>query len=180
MKKIKCPICEQVELALVAKTGRTMKHRVLPAVAIPEDFELPECGNCGAAPIDWRTAKRLDAVLEAAYGRALVERTEVALGRLKAVKPLREWEALLGLSAGYLSKVKGDAVPSAQLTGLLWLLANEPARAEELREVWSDQWRALAWAGEVRHVQTTQVEAVPPKPQTVQSFEYVQEIAAAA
>lgn len=180
MKKIKCPTCRHTELGLVARAGRAMKHRLLTHVPIPDDFALPECGHCGAAPIDWQTAKKLHPVLEEAYGRELILRTDEALRRLKEAKPLREWEALLGLSSGYLSKVKSETRPSAQLAALLWLLANDPARADEIRDVWSVHWKELTWAGEVRQFQTQEPQAAPSKPVKVVRMDYREKIEARA
>lgn len=54
----------------------------------------------------------------------------------------RELERMLGLSQGYLCRLratKGDAVPSASLVSLLALLAQEPSRIDELREYWASQ-----------------------------------------
>ncbi|MGB8933413.1 MAG: hypothetical protein WCC48_19375 [Anaeromyxobacteraceae bacterium] len=49
----------------------------------------------------------------------------------------RDLERDLGLSAGYISKVKhGKETPSASLVALLTLLAARPARLEQVTHVW--------------------------------------------
>lgn len=136
MKTIHCPVCEQKTLALRTGPGRVMRHRLME-VAVPDDFPLPSCSNCGARPIDLKTAQRLDPVLEAAYERRLSELVSADLELLAAVRPLYEWERILGFSKGWLSKIREAKTPSPQLVGLIRLLANSPDRELELRELWS-------------------------------------------
>ena len=66
VRAIECPVCGEPALAMRQGPGRMMKHRLLE-VEVPPDFPLPECGLCGARPIDWKTAEMLDPVLEKAY-----------------------------------------------------------------------------------------------------------------
>jgi hypothetical protein len=52
---------------------------------------------------------------------------------------MRELERLLGVSQGYLCRLSvphGVAVPSPALVAMLALLARDPARIDELREMW--------------------------------------------
>jgi hypothetical protein len=54
--------------------------------------------------------------------------------------PQRELERLLGLSPGYLCRLrslKGTSTPSAAMVSTLALLARDPARINELREYWA-------------------------------------------
>lgn len=138
MKTVPCPVCAEKTLALRTGPGRTMKHRLMQ-VAIPDDFALPECSTCGAQPIDLKTARRLDPLLQAEYERRLSELVNKDLEALASRRPLYEWEQILGFSKGWLSKVREAKAPSAQLVALVRLIANEPAREFELRELWSSR-----------------------------------------
>ncbi len=136
MKLVNCPVCEKRTLGLRAGPGRTMKHRNLE-VPLPDDLALPECSSCGARPIDWKTAKSLDPILQAAWEAKLSSLVAADLEVLAAIRPLYEWERLLKLSVGYLSKIRGEKTPGAQLVVLLRLLANDPERAAELESLWA-------------------------------------------
>lgn len=135
MKQIACPVCGEVALALRRGPGRTMRFRLME-VEVPADIELPQCANCKTMPINYQTAQRLDPILQVEYEKQLSKLISVDLDRLADVKPLYEWERQLGLSAGYLSKVRTKP-PSPQLVALVRLLANEPLRYEELAHLWS-------------------------------------------
>lgn len=136
MKRIECPVCGERALEMRQGPGRMMKHRLLEVEVAPE-FALPECGSCGARPINWKTAELLDPVLEKAYQQKLSALIAADIELLAKVKPLYEWERELGLSAGYLSKVRNEKAPSAQLVALVRLLANEPNRRAELADLWA-------------------------------------------
>lgn len=102
------------------------------------DVAIPTCDRCGAEWIDDTTAKAIDQSLDAAYRTELSRR---AVGVIKALSPYitnPALEQLLGLSHGYLSKLKsGDRIPSPELVAELGQLARQPVRRlEELREYW--------------------------------------------
>ena len=162
MKRIECPVCGETALEMRRGPGRTMKHRLLE-VDVPSDFPLPECGSCGARPINWRTAELLDPVLEKAYQQKLSALVGADIERLEKVKPLYEWERELGLSAGYLSKVRNEKAPSAQLVALVRLLANEPNRRAELADLWAGRATVL-FSESVRISGGAEVSAVPTTP----------------
>lgn len=136
MKSVKCPVCGKVSLALRRGPSRYLTHRLMQ-VELPHDFALPECSACGARPISLKLAEQLDPLLEEAYQLRLRALIDADLSRLAEVRPLYEWEQLLGLSKGWLSKVREARAPGPQLVGLVRLLANDPARERELRELWS-------------------------------------------
>lgn len=136
MKLIECPACGEKALGQRTGTGRKMKHRNME-LEVPADFPLAECSACGARPIDWRTAKKLNAVLQAAFEARLAAMVEDDLVKLSAIRPLYDWERLLNLSSGYLSKIRSAKVPGAQLVALLRLLANHPDLANELDTLWA-------------------------------------------
>lgn len=136
MKTVKCPVCGEVALSLRKGPHRFLTHRRLQ-VEVPEDIELPECGECGARPINLKLAEKLDPILQEAYERRLAQLVNDDLDRLAARRPLYEWEQILGLSKGWLSKVREARTPGSQLVALLRLLANDPSRELELRELWA-------------------------------------------
>jgi hypothetical protein len=138
MKLIECSVCGRRTLGLRTGAGRILKHRNA-MVPVPDDVELPECTTCGSRPIPWKLAKQLEPVLEAAWSEQMRRHVAADLEILCGVKPLYEWERLLNLSAGYLSKLKGDKTPSAPLVALLRLLANQPERARELEALWQGE-----------------------------------------
>lgn len=161
MKAIQCPVCEQQTLALRTGSGRVMRHRLMQ-VAVPDDFPLPQCSNCGARPIDLRTAQKLDPILEAAYQRRLSELVSSDLQQLAEVRPLYEWERILGFSKGWLSKIREAKTPSPQLVALIRLLANNPERELELRELWSNRTEHVV-TGVVQSTATTPILPPPAK-----------------
>ena len=136
MTKTQCPVCEEQTLSIRTGPGRSMRHRLMEVV-VPDDFPLPECSNCGARPITLKTAKALDPILQAEYERRLSELVNKDLEQLAEVRPLYEWERIIGVSKGWLSKIREAKPPSPQLVALVRLLANEPTREHELRELWS-------------------------------------------
>ena len=90
-----------------------------------------------------RTAKLLDDALQDAYAKELHKRLDAAVKRILTIAkiPQRRLEQLLGLSVGYLSRLRGrrgDA--SAQIVSALALLAQDPKRRlKELDQLWESQ-----------------------------------------
>lgn len=125
MKVLFCDVCGAEALALAARPGRTTLHRQIE-VPIPADFPLPECSVCGHLVINFKAAEKLSPLLEEAWERELSARALADLQVLAKVRPLFEWERLLNLSPGYLSKIRGGKTPGAQLVVTLRLLANAP------------------------------------------------------
>lgn len=132
MSPFECPACGGT-VELRAGEPSTRAYRSIERLMVPS-VELPICSNCGEEWLDKDATKRLDEALEGAYAEALQERAEWALGRLQHAIPQRELERLLGLSVGYLSKLKAGKKTSGSLTAALLLLANDTSRIEELRE----------------------------------------------
>lgn len=171
-----CPSCEQGTLHGVATAGRTMKHRNLLGVPVPADLEIPTCDHCGAEVVNFQLAEKLDAVLEEQWQLELAKRAASDIARLQAARPLREWERLLGLSPGYLSKLRNGKGSGAPLTALLALLANNPNRAAELESAWG--WPpGLSDSMLRRYTTVAAPSSPPPRPikevreqYTVQSF----------
>ncbi|MBZ4395348.1 hypothetical protein [Myxococcus sp. AS-1-15] len=134
MKQFKCAACGQGQVVMLAKPGRRAAFKNIPDLEIPESLELPTCECCGEEWLDDAAAKQLDVALADVYRRELSRKANQALRQLKMAK-LRQWdlEPLLGLSSGYLSKVKAGKDVSPTLVVALMLLAGAPNRVEELR-----------------------------------------------
>lgn len=117
-----------------------MPFRNMAALAVPATLAIPTCDHCGNEWIDPKTAEALDEALQDAYSSELHKRLEAALEAILSTAEItqRHLEQLLGLSVGYLSRVRGkrgDA--SAQLVSVLALIAEDPKRRlKELDHVW--------------------------------------------
>lgn len=132
-----CAECGERAVSPHAVAGRISPWKQFASLPVPADVQIPTCLNCGAEWIDRKTAAVLDAVLERAAAERLTKLAREALEVLGASMSQRDLESDLGLSAGYLSKVKhGKETPSAQLVGLLALLAARPARLDQLAHIW--------------------------------------------
>ena len=132
---IRCSTCGEGEVSPLALPGRTARYKNMAALPIPDDLAIPTCGACGAEWIDRPTAKAVDAALEREYQERLRQLAVTDLQQLAASHVTqRRLERLLGLSHGYLSKIRsGASRPSATLVSCLHLLASDPDR--RLREM---------------------------------------------
>ncbi|GEL75159.1 hypothetical protein [Myxococcus virescens] len=137
MKSFKCVECGRGMVVPLAKPGRRMAFKHIPDLEVPADLELPTCTACGTEWLDEDSTRALDMALARVYRMELSKKANAALRRLKTAK-FRQWdlEPLLGLSPGYLSKVKAGKDISPTLTAALVLLAEEPTRVDELRNNW--------------------------------------------
>ena len=138
MKQRQCGECGNGKVRKVRRTGRFARYKTMQQIEIPEIFEIPTCDACGAEWLDQKTANALDDVLAAIYRKELSHRAQEAIEKIARRRPQRRIEELLGLSQGYLSKLKsGDRDPSAELVSQLALIAREPEkRLKELEEYW--------------------------------------------
>lgn len=143
LKPRRCRECGEGTIRPLAKAGRTMPFRNLAALPVPATLSIPTCDHCGNEWIDLKTARALDKALEGAYAFELYKRFKAALETILASAGVsqRRLEQLLGLSLGYLSRVRGkrgDA--SAQLVSALALIAKDPKRRlNELDHVWQPE-----------------------------------------
>lgn len=140
MKTFICPTCNKGEVREVARAGRRMHFRNIPDLEVPESVTIPTCSEpeCGEEWTDREVAARVDEAMKVAYQAALTGKAEEAISSLKKRKvPQRDLERLLGLSAGYLSKLKQGKETTAPLVAVLMLLASDPRRVDELRSLWS-------------------------------------------
>jgi hypothetical protein len=139
MKSFECPACGQGTVAPRGGNGRAFPYKQVPALEIADELELPTCDACGEMFMSAAVTKKLDAHLERQYLHLLAATVKTAIARLAAHAPQQELEQLLGLSHGYLSKLRnGKKDASPMLVGELMLLAENPkARVGELRRHWA-------------------------------------------
>lgn len=137
MEGFPCPQCNRGDIERRPGPHRRMAYRHISDLELPPTLELPTCSACGELWLDAKTTRRVQEALEAEYRRQLTLKAERALDTLQPHLPQRELERLLGVSAGWLSKVKNGREPSAPMTAVLMLLAEQPERVEELRRLWS-------------------------------------------
>lgn len=132
-----CGECGMRTVAALTVAGRHAPFKNFPALEIPESVAIPTCSNCGTEWIDRKTAAALDSALANEAAKVLSSVARKAIEFLGVILPQRDLEAGLGLSAGYLSKVRHNKeTPSAALAGLLALLASHPAQTEEIKRLW--------------------------------------------
>jgi len=142
-KPRRCRECGEGTIKPMTKRGRTAPFKNLAALPVPASIAIPTCDRCGTEWIDARTAKALDDALAGAYATELRKRLDTALDAILATPGAsqRRVEQVLGLSPGYLSRVRrgrGDA--SAQLVSALALIAEDPARRlRVLDHVWQPE-----------------------------------------
>jgi hypothetical protein len=139
MKTYECPACGKGLVAPRGGEGRAFPYKQLPALEVAGDFKIPTCDACGEMFISAAFAKKIDAQLERRYLRLLAETATAAIGKLAEHARQQELEQLLGLSHGYLSKLRnGKKDPSPALVGELMMLAENPQkRVVELRRHWA-------------------------------------------
>jgi hypothetical protein len=137
-KARRCHECGVGEVLPVAKKGRFARYKTMGRLEIPDDFPIPTCSNCGAEWIDGKTAEELDEALSRAFRAELRARVLKAILDIGKHAPQRKLERLLGLSQGYLSKLRsGDRIPSTELVSQLALISRDPKRRIlELEEFW--------------------------------------------
>lgn len=107
-------------------------------VRLPAQVVVPTCGRCRCAFLDAATRQLLEPILRAGYQQVLRERVRVAIDALMGHISQRRLERLLGLSQGYLSRLRsGSGNPSPELVSHLALIANDPpGRLGELQRFW--------------------------------------------
>ena len=154
MEGITCPQCNRGEIESRPGPHRPMAWRHIPDLALPEALELPTCSACGELWPAATATRRVQEALEAEYRRQLTLKAERALDTLRTHLPQRDLERLLGVSAGWLSKVRNGREPSAPMTALLMLLVERPERVEELRRLWSVHPEARATKSKPRGAST--------------------------
>lgn len=112
------------------REGRTTRYQAVAALPIPPDFPIPTCIKCRAEYLDPALSGLLARVLQPLYQDVLQGAAAELIERICAATPQRRLELILGLSQGYLSKLKARAGrPSSPLVALLFLLQQPGAVA---------------------------------------------------
>lgn len=124
----------------LGRVGRTAPFRTIPALPLPADFALPTCARCGTEYLDAELRAALRSLLSRLYAAELRRRAALAVSSLSSVTSQRRIERLLGLSQGYLSRLKaGAGTPSPALVVQLQQLALDPLpRLRELERLWGE------------------------------------------
>ncbi len=131
----RCPCCGYASVHPVARPGRVVRYRNA-ALTLPAELRLPACRRCKYEPLGLGALPA--ELLESLYRDNLRQRVALAVARVQGYLPQRRTELLLGLSQGYLSRLRaGDGVPGAPLVSLLALLAAHPQLLAELEAYWT-------------------------------------------
>ena len=130
-------------------SGRTISYRTMPCMPIPEDILIPTCGRCKSEFLDDEAIARLAPSLQMAYLQSLRVRIRIAIDILSDHISQRRLEGALGISQGYLSRLRaGAGNPSPELVSHLAILCQDPPkRLIELERFWAlpdDAWAPLA------------------------------------
>ncbi len=126
----KCPCCGHHAVRPTAQPGRVCRYRNT-ALTLPPDLLVPTCRRCKHLLLSFDSMPELAAALESTYRAELVQRAAAEITKLSRRLSQRKLEVALGVSQGYLSRLRaGDGVPSASLVSLLALLASDAARLE--------------------------------------------------
>lgn len=124
-----CPTCSRGTIALRSARGLALPFRDAAAVPVTKHVRVPICDRCGEMLLDAAHAAALDAVLEPAYQAQRQAEQVTAIDAVLDTLGLQqnELEALLGVSPGYISKLRRrEKTVSPTLFRLLHVLLAEP------------------------------------------------------
>ncbi|MCC7108210.1 MAG: YgiT-type zinc finger protein [Deltaproteobacteria bacterium] len=122
----RCVACGQGALERRTRSGRVDVYKGME-LPLPADLPLVECVACGERYVTAADAERIDRALSAAYTRQVRTRIEKDIETLRRHDvSLASVERALGLSEGYLSKIRKSVEPSFQVVALLALVAADP------------------------------------------------------
>lgn len=133
---INCASCGRGTIRTTPGAGRRMRYKQIPDLELPRELALPTCDSCGELWLGPQELSEIEGALSKAYDRELNRRADDAVNGLREVISQRDLERLIGVSAGLLSKIRAGKDTSPTLTALLMLLAAEPTRIEELKQLW--------------------------------------------
>ncbi len=144
----RCIHCGAKFVRVKKGAGRTIPYRTMPTMELPTDLKIPSCGRCMHLYLDRMDAETLSNALQEQYLASLHTRICIALDTLSQHISQRKLERLLGLSQGYLSRLRaGDGNPSPELVCHLAILCQDPKkRLAEVERFWSlsdDNWLPL-------------------------------------
>ena len=145
----KCVRCGSRSVRERPGAGRTVRYRTMPTMELPPELAVPSCGRCKELHLDRMEQDALVQQLRDTYTRSLQGRARIALDALRQHVSGRRLEMTLGLSQGYLSRLRARAGnPSSELVALLALLAMDPSLLNELERFWAmpdASWQPLGW-----------------------------------
>jgi hypothetical protein len=132
-KPRRCRNCGTGAIRLLAKAGRKERYRNL-LIEVPAGLPIPTCDNCETEWMNESTAASLDAALESTYRGEVRKRFDRLLRAILEVINQRRLESIMGVSDGYISKLKrGEREPSMEFVTHLALIAKDPvARVREV------------------------------------------------
>lgn len=134
-----CPRCG----SNAKRTAQRKRFRYLNAesVSLNQPLRLPRCCTCRHVWLDERAKAVLAKDLAEAYRAELRQRIQIVLPMIDPHMSQAGLERLLGLSQGYLSRLRGGAgTPSSELVSNLALIAADPpVRLRELERFWRAQ-----------------------------------------
>jgi hypothetical protein len=130
---LRCPECGGA-VRPHAAAGRRMTYKNISGLKVPAALELPTCDRCGEQWINDTAAAAIDAAMEPVYRARLREIARRAITTITAVVSQGELERKLGMTQGYLTKLKnGHRDPSPEVAIQLSMIALHPKR--RLREI---------------------------------------------
>lgn len=133
----KCPVCGTRAVRERTGRGRTTPYRMIPSLDLPPTLPIPTCGRCQSLFLARMEPEFVAEQLRQTFQQSLRVRVKTALCSLKQFVSWRQLEVKLGLSQGYLSKLRlSSANPSPELTVLLALLAMDPTLLSEIDLFW--------------------------------------------
>jgi DNA-binding transcriptional regulator YiaG len=134
-----CFSCGEGTIARRNARGQIFGYRDERAIPIEADLIVHLCDHCGEMLLDADAAARLSAVLEPSYRRLKVRRVMEAVDGIRAALDIsqRDLERLIGVSDGYISKLRhGRRVPDATTLRLLHLINADPhAAVQRIAEI---------------------------------------------
>jgi len=141
----KCIRCGAKSVKPRTGVGRTTRFRTMPTMPIPSDLLIPACGRCKSEYLDEAKSAALIPQLQEAFLIDLRIRARVAVDILSHHVSQRKLEQMIGLSQGYLSRLRaGASNPSPELIAHLAMLCQDPpTRLFELERFWAlpaDSW----------------------------------------
>lgn len=138
-KERRCRECGEGTVRLVTEPGRRTTYKFIE-LDVPSSVAIPVCDHCGTEWHNDTTAEAFDEAMEQAFRSELAVIAQRALERIDAAGVRQsDVERAIGLSAGYLSKIKrGERAPEPVLVAQLAIISMDPAaRLADAQKVWS-------------------------------------------
>ena len=141
----KCVRCGARAVKPRTGKGRTTCYRTMKYLRIPDAALIPTCARCGSEYLDEKTCEELSPLLHKVYLECLRTRVRLAIDFLSRHISQCRLERILGLSQGYLSRLRAEAGnPSPELVSHLALLCHDAPRSlSRLQRFWTlpdDEW----------------------------------------